>query len=372
MSKKYRPSRLALAWLCRGTIRMSEGLENTQKAEMEMGKRIHEALHGGSPSELKDDFELKLYDTAIGLVEAVEEKMGSLDGWETLREHSFQPLAVPGVPAELWPDGTADLLSMNKKKRAAFLIDYKIGLAPLNTGKAGVQLGCYAAMSFQDFPDVDEIQVSILELARENVYTQVITRGQQHELLQNIRRLIMECEQDCLRLTPSDDVCPHCPGAIRCPAARHELDVYVEEYAKNYLPTPELRGAFLAKATLAAKLAEAYRDYCTEELQKDPNAVKGYILRSRQGNRHIAEVDVCRQRAAGRVGPPEFERECTKVSVGKLEALWTEREATETGITKTVAKERFAKEFEDLISRDAASYWPEKAPERKELTDGRT
>ncbi len=370
MSKKYRPSRLALAKFCRGVVRMSEGVPQGDRSEMEMGRRIHQALALGSEECLEGDFEKELYSRGLQIKDAL--LMAHAEGdFELLPEHTFKPLEIAGIPEELWPEGTTDLVALLRKRPAAVLVDYKLGLAPLNEEKAATQILAYAAMAFQEWPLLEEILVGIVELGTENVYMHEVGRGMLPEIIGAIRTVIMQCEQPILRLAPSDDVCPSCPGNIRCPAARREVDLFVDDGALEKIEdTPELRGVMLSKAKLVAELAERYRNYCTEQLRKDPTSVKGWKLKTQQGNRHIQDVRGAKLRADGRVGPEQFERCCTKVAVGELETRWSDAEAAATGVSKKMAKERFQKHFEALITRDAEKAWPEKAPSRKEITSG--
>lgn len=198
---------------CPGSWNAERGLPSQETEIAKIGTRRHKSMETGI---IKDDSDTYSVERAGALEnEVVNMVFGSDDGeLSSFKEDRFWARDPELNP--LW-SGQVDKYYVIGKK--ALIIDYKMGYAMHEEAKSNIQLRCYAILLKENFPDLEEIYVAIIQpnLPKElQLSVAFYTSDELSASASQIRNALMKASlQDAPRM-PSLSACKYCKAASTC------------------------------------------------------------------------------------------------------------------------------------------------------------
>lgn len=159
--------------------------------------------------------------------------------------------------------GTTDVLALFRKDKHIELIDYKMGLLPVEPAETNIQGWNYALAAFQTYPWAETVTVSFIALrVKDEVDSHTFSREAMPAFITRIRRIIERKKAETY--TPHPEACQFCARVASCEALSHKL-----------LP---LAKKWSAEATLFDDARKIDLDTVEQIFERDPDQV-GIILR---------------------------------------------------------------------------------------------
>lgn len=199
-------------------------LETALNAHYYDAKEAHQALPGlpALPNEEDEHDFYGAIQVALDYVHSIFEEHIDAKMWV---ERFVNPplLAAPGEAG-----GYCDVAVFVPASRKLFVIDYKHGAGIAKTAKNNYQLMQYAAgFLYEDNAVVkpEDVDVVVLVVIQPRAFHQDgIIREQEvvpyevWEYLEDLERVVVECEREEAALTPGDEQCRFCDARTLCPA----------------------------------------------------------------------------------------------------------------------------------------------------------
>jgi len=217
------PSSLALSELCAAYEKGTD--EETEHRGAVEGTVLHMILETGT---IPDGFVYTeehriLIDNTLRLKEEI---MKGAD--EELREVRLDVGQQPD--GSYLTFGTTDVLGLFRKSRHAEVIDYKMGLLPIEPAKTNIQGWCYTLGVFEKYDWVETVSMTFLALRQhDEPITYTFTRDDIPKMRTRIRTIIQRKREGFI--TPHPSACEFCAKAARCQPLWEQLRPLAAKWA---------------------------------------------------------------------------------------------------------------------------------------------
>lgn len=169
----------------------------------ERGTRIHKAVELNRPEMLADE----------------EERNGAMRALHHLQEFrkpGFQEFAEAKLKGAL-TYGTADRLFLGEKH--AVVWDLKAGAIEVDPAVENLQLGTYAELTFEMYPQLETVEVAIDQVfVNEYMDRHVYHKEDIGRILQRMERVVARRSDPTTPPTPDASICQWCAAKAACPA----------------------------------------------------------------------------------------------------------------------------------------------------------
>ncbi len=331
------PSSFGRAAACPGSVSLSRGMPDVESPEAAEGTRLHAEIarcvrEADDPRGPDEDLVRKCLKFLGEWTDGVEEVHVELKMQLQWPWNGYKPM-----------NGTADLVGVAKAK--VVVIDWKMGFLEVPQQMVSYQLGLLGLAARQRFKrPVAECHVFA---PRTDFHATAAYDGEDLALWDDLKRVYDQVYAEGMILR-SGEHCQYCRAAASCPALARVVSQAMEGVDRF-----ALAGAELAKAMDMAKLAEKWSSgvlHYGKSLLMKGDAVPGWILKRRAGNRHFNSLPMAFEKIKDVIQIEEFLGFCD-APILKLEELYIERVAAAGKITKKQAKEAFAKNLVGIIER---------------------
>ena len=336
----YRPSALARAKLCPGSVALSHGFPETSSAAADEGTLLHERVVSGDLSDL-DAEQVEAVTAAREYAEILCEGAGT---------NFFEHRIVKQLSGGIKLGGTIDRLAIFGS--TARVIDYKFGRSEVSQSFATAQLTtyCYLVMRFN--PDFEKVEGFVYSPRGGYEYTLEITKEELPSILEGILSIIRAAEKPDAPLYASYEACCYCPAIRVCKAAGSRFDLALA--GGDFDPEPDNIDGYIDAAKIAEKVAQARI-----------SAGKDWIIEHGGETDSWKVVSIAKRRFTG--STPEIVKslmengadldaalQCARMSVTQAETLYVDvwkKDAEHKGVkvTKKSLKEKFKKSMGVLL-----------------------
>ncbi len=215
---------------------------------------------------------------------------------EIIREHrlNLKPLKITDCDK-----GTADLLILDRGRAHIDLMDYKLGWIEVDDAEVNIQTGIYAVGALFEFPWAQTVTVHILQPARDEVSTALISREEIQSWLLRAKtiaaRVIAEAGKT---FNPLVDNCLWCDYKGSC-LALHRMVLKAAEGAQLAVPDglltpedfndPDQSGVLYDFAEILIKYAQAIK-WKIITMSEEGIQIPGHELRVTNGKRVVVDA----------------------------------------------------------------------------------
>ena len=347
----FSPSTLQRLSLCPGSWRMTKDIpEPPQSEDAAEGTKLHQAVWNletfdkldaeqqtavTACDEFKKHIIEELCKTEIGVQYVQEYKVSVMDGDEDLTS------------------GYIDFAAIGKK--SAVIVDWKFGRGEVPNAEGNYQLAAYSLGIMQKF-GCEEVTAHIFQ-PRIHGHTQY-TFTKPHNILVNIKTIIMNAKMESITLRASDEACRYCRAASTCPACNARYGLVPADIRENMLTDPVKLLDLWERAQVASKLVEQIKSHVTDYI-KEHGSLGEWTLEQRAGKREVSDTAELYQRISGFLNSHDL-AECYTVKVSAVLDKLTERiqktaEHNGVKLLKKDAKKQAEDMIEDLLVREPGS-----------------
>lgn len=210
MHHRYSPSKLGRAYLCPGSIRMSDlAPDQPDSEDAQLGTKLHKAVATRDLGGLSDE-DSELVEACFGYLE----RATPVDA-DAFFEQKLSLLDAGGGEILF---GTADVVLVSSER--VMVIDWKFGYQDLHPVMASFQLSAYAAMAWQLFGKPVQAMAYHARTKTEHQLPSLVGSEEADEIRSQIESMIATAEEGVLTLSPHPAACEYCPAMATCPAVR--------------------------------------------------------------------------------------------------------------------------------------------------------
>ena len=331
---KYNPSSLKLWEIC-------PSYRNRQDQEVHpvtaQGSRIHDALETGDPSKLQDDEEIELFEVTSDVVSNILfEHFGDKETWV---KNEIR------IKIELGEDstfGTCDKLVLDnpvpEEADYGVALDYKMGYMEVDDCETNGQVSAYSAGIFQRFPNLKHLHFYLLIPRQDEISHAKFTREDGKNQALRVKTIIRRAKElEGKEFNPQINLCEFCGRQGSCNALAEKALLIARKYNEgDAFPLPEsVHGSDqddpeeVAKLLQITKVLEGWIKGVkarADELAFDdgfeiPGFKKVWQKTQRSVSDALAAFSLLDKNSPYNLTLEEFLECCSKVSIGKLEAV---------------------------------------------------
>lgn len=219
----------------------------------------------------------------------------------------------------------------------ADVLDYKFGVGRVTEAKNNIQLKCYVAGTFIQYPNLLEIDGHLVLPRQGDVTKHTFVREDLDTILGEIECIVNSANDPFKKPNPEDeDLCSKCAHRGRCPAinslAAEATQALVVQLPSSFNPeavtAPEDRARLLAMAKILEAWVPEVKKLQVKAVLEDGIQIPHYKLVSRKGNAKITGSAAVSELCERMLGIPLLDIVGTaKLSVTALTELVAERKA---------------------------------------------
>jgi|TARA_R110000824_G_scaffold117171_5_gene269006 hypothetical protein len=327
--------------LCEGRFLADQSFPDEQFDNFaDTGSRLHEMMELGTPlDEIEDDNERYAVERARQMESRMIEEF-SLNG-EVHRE------------PRLWcRDGEEGIFSgcvdrLEVGDSVGSIIDYKMLYGVYEAANRNKQLQVYAVLVFDNYPQLQELLLGLIQPMLNKATTARISRAQAEKLKQTLVNLSRRISIEGAKLEPGAEQCKYCSALPHCPEAYEYIKKIpkLNEEDDMEAVNNEKLAEKMGDLPLLERFAKSVKGLVRSRLEKDVD-VPGFQLRS------SGKITTFNAKKAGEIlfdanfGVDEFLKCCT-LKEPQLVAAW----ALKTGLSKPEARKDLRLRLENCMTQ---------------------
>jgi len=298
---------------CPPSFVRSKGQPDKTSKDAQTGNNVHESLETGDKSGLTRAEEQMVDDANQLALEVFDQTGFERDKCKVLLEQRFWYEQNGSVMFS----GKPDLVAISDKR--ALIIDYKTGYLKTLEASRNMQLRTLAVLVQKNIPEIDEIDVAIVQPNLKPGYT--VAHYAPGDLIlakaQVVQLFDAAIKGEGLA-NPGETQCRYCKAKAVCDEAHHESFDVVKNDPKNLdvARLPEL----LEKCDLADRIIKAIRDAALD-IANDGGIVPGWELPKAGKSRSFKSTAAVFHAVADVIDRDAFANACN-ISITALESAW--------------------------------------------------
>jgi len=250
------------------------------------GTRLHKAIEDNDLSLCDYEEEEEVVTRCLNFLDKCLEDAG--EGSNLLKEVKLK--------IEDMTEGTGDVIIVAKPK--VVLIDWKFGRTPVTDASDNIQMQGYTLGVFHEYPDVDEVEVHIVQPRMDVLSTATYKRSDVAGIRDRIQSIIKGCTDPAKKESADEKACAFCGRKAICPLlAETALTVAKNiglpmpiEFEPGRLIDPKDRAKAQVLSYILEDWAKKVRKYNTKAAVEDGIEIPGFSVRSRRSATSVVDM----------------------------------------------------------------------------------
>ena len=323
--------------LCLARFKASQKFKDYDTSDATTGTMLHEHMENGTPiDEIPDSNDQFIIRECRRMEEKVTKKFG-LSGVVS-REPRLWLYDEKGEDGIL--SGQIDRLEIDGEN--ASIIDYKMLYGAYEPAHQNKQLQVYATLIFENYPEVQVIQLALLQPALGKMTTGVMHRDLGIILKKIIQELAEKVENENAEATAGPKQCKYCKALAHCPTAFEYLKNETKEIDMENISNEELSEK-MGLVGLIERFGKSVKSTLKGRLTAGVD-VPGYKLRNTGKTTSFDSVGASKILFSANLPIEDFIK-ATKISEPDLVTIWSEY----TGQKKGDARKDLRQKLEQVM-----------------------
>ena len=300
--------------LCLARFKANSTFKDYETSDATAGTLLHTYMEDNTPlDDIADSNEQFTIRECRKMEKSVTQKFG-LKG-EVVREPRLWLMDKDSKDGIL--SGQIDRLEIDREN--ASIIDYKMLYGAYEPAHKNKQLQVYAALVFENYPEVQVIQLALIQPALGKLTTAVMHRDLSTVLVGIIRELAIKVEKDGQTATAGYKQCKYCKALAHCPSAWEYLKNETKEINMENISNKELAEK-MALVGLIERFGKSVKTTAKDRLNAGIE-VPGYKLRNTGKTTSFDSVGASKVLFSANLPIEDFIK-ATKISEPDLVTIW--------------------------------------------------